>query len=139
MYWSNVKVTLVQFPSGLISSSPCCNVRLAKHPSFSQTQGSLPWQTQLSPNMHEFRLSHSTFGPHPCHAASSVPRAQGKSLPGLHTRVPEALMSPETCLARLFCPSPSQKEAGILKGKMSAHTEPFWHNHRACNSHSPFV
>lgn len=122
LHWSNVKVTLVQFPSGLISSSPCFNVRLAKHPSFSQTQGSLPCQTQLSINIHEFWLSHPTFGPQPCHAASSVPRAQGKSLPVLHMCVPEALMSPETCLARLLCPSPSQKEEWILKGKMSAHT-----------------
>lgn len=45
-YWylSNVKVT----PCGLISSSPCSNVTLAKHPSFSQTQYSHPGQTQLS-------------------------------------------------------------------------------------------
>lgn len=135
-YWSNVKVTLVQFPSGLISSSPCSNVRLAKHPSFSQTQGSVPWQTQLSSNMSEFWFSHSTFGPQPCPTASSIPRAS----PCLClTCVSLRLGCHQTCLALLFCPSPSQKEAWILKGKMSAHTEPFWHSHRAFNSHSPFV
>ena len=44
LYLSNVKVT----PCGLISSLLCSNARLAKHPSFSQTQDSHPWQTQLS-------------------------------------------------------------------------------------------
>lgn len=47
LYLSNVKVT----PCGLISSSPCSKVRLAKHPSFSRTQDSHPWQTQLSTSM----------------------------------------------------------------------------------------
>lgn len=97
----NVKVT----PCGLIGSSPCSNVRLAKHLGFpglrtvtlGKHSSALAGVLALPFNLWPSTLSHFA-------AANNVPSVQGKSLPALHTWVPKALLPPETHLARLFCP-----------------------------------
>lgn len=101
-------LTFVQCKSNtmwLISSSPCSNVRLAKHLGFpglrtvtlGKHSSTLARVLALPFNLWPSTLSHFA-------AANNVPSVQGKSLPALHTWVPKALLPPETHLARPFCP-----------------------------------